>query len=83
MHCRLDINNYKNINSFTFKRYKLGVTSSIYLSNLEKVLLINESNDENSKKKNNLKIILLCTGCAIIIGIVITIFIYISRVKTI
>ena len=81
LHCRLDINNYKNINSFTFKRHKLGVTNSIYLSNLDKVLLINESNDENSKKKNNLKIILLCTGCVIAIGIVITIFIYISREK--
>ena len=63
LHCRLDINNYKNINSFTFKRHKLGVTNSIYLSNLDKVLLINESNDENSMKKNNLKIILLSTVC--------------------
>lgn len=80
LHCKLDVNNYKYISSFSFKTYKLEGSYSIYLSNLEKIWLLNRNNHENSEKKSNVKLIILFgSGGLIAIGIVISICIYISK----
>ena len=80
LHCRLEVNYYKNISLFTFLAYKLEGSTSVYISNLDKICLLNEPNDINSKSKSSLKLIFLCISVGVVfIGIIIAIYSYICN----
>ena len=66
MNCLLDINKYKNINSFSFKTSEIKTEANeIYVPKLDEVLLLNDIPNDIKKKKDKKMNIAIIIGCVI------------------
>ena len=66
LNCLLDINKYKNINSFSFKTSEIKTEANeIYVPKLDEVLLLNDIPNDIKKKKDKKMNIAIIIGCVI------------------
>ena len=81
LNCKINLEGHEDIKEFSFKKLEIeNGNTSIYLNHLDEVKLIHEinKNEEKSKKKDFLKIILII-GAIILVSAAIIVFIFIKK----
>lgn len=80
LNCKLNIENYKDIKLFTFKTFEISnENKTIFLNDLDKVILINEV--KNVKKNKVFIIVAALISGIVVIGIIILIIYLFLRNK--
>ena len=83
--CNLDVNNYKNIPTFSFKTAEIKTKDNeIYLSKLNDIILVNNKEKEKNDDKNKTVIIVIIVVCSVVgaVGIGIGVFFIVKKLKS-
>ena len=83
--CNLDVNNYKNIPTFSFKTAEIKTEDNeIYLSKLNDIILVNNKEKEKNDDKNKTVIIVIIVVCSVVgaVGIGIGVFFIVKKLKS-